>query len=94
MASPQNPITVQDILGNTYTITQNTQLNVGARSPVLGLNPRGYFQFVNSASSHYNSLQANLAHQFAKGLHFQGAYTFSKSVDPVVTSGTGVTSTR
>jgi hypothetical protein len=90
LASPQSPITVQDLSGNSYTITQNTQLNVGARSPILGLNPRGYFQFVNSATSHYNSLQANLAHQFAEGLHFQGAYTFSRSTDPVVTSGAGV----
>ena len=90
LASPQNPITVQDVFGNSYTITQNTQLNVGARSPQLGINPRGYFQFVNSATSHYNSLQANLAHQFAKGLYFQGAYTFSRSVDPVVTTGASV----
>jgi hypothetical protein len=27
---------------------------------------------------------------FAKGLHFQGAYTFSKATDPVVTTGTTV----
>jgi hypothetical protein len=90
LASAQNPITVQDVFGNTYTITQNTQLNVGARSPVLGLNPRGYFLFNNGATSRYHSLQATLAHRFAQGLHFQGAYTFSKSIDPVVTSGAGV----
>ena len=34
-------------------------------------------------------MQLNLAHQFSKGLHFQGAYTFSKSIDPVTTSGAG-----
>jgi hypothetical protein len=90
LASAQNPIVVQDVFGNTYTITQNTQLNVGARSPVLGLNPRGYFLFNNAATSKYDSLQATLVHQFAKGLHFQGAYTFSKSIDPVVTTGSGV----
>ena len=87
LASPQNPINVKDVFGNSYEITQNTQLNVGARSPQLGLNPRGYFDFVNSATSRYNSLQLNLAHRFARGLHFQGAYTFSKSIDPVTTSG-------
>ena len=85
LASPQNPIVVQG-----YTITQNTQLNVGARSPVLGLNPRGYYQFNNAATSRYNSLQATLAHQFARGFHFQGAYTFSKSIDPVVTAGAAI----
>jgi len=90
LASPQNPITVQDIYGNSYTITQNTALNVGARSPVLGLNPRGFFQFTNNATSRYNSLQVTTAHRFAKGLHFQGAYTFSKSMDPVVTNGAGI----
>jgi Carboxypeptidase regulatory-like domain len=90
LASPQNPIVVQDLYGNSYNITQNTALNVGARSPVLGLNPRGFFQFGNDATSRYNSLQATLAHQFAKGLHFQGAYTYSKSIDPVVSSGAGI----
>ncbi len=90
LASPQKPITVQDVFGNSYIITQNTQLNVGARSPILGLNPRGYFQFTNGGTSRYNSLQATLGHQFARGLHFQGAYTFSKSIDSVVTSGAGV----
>ncbi len=90
LASPQNPIVVQDVYGNSYNITQNTALNVGARSPVLGLNPRGFFQFGNDATSRYNSLQATLAHQFAKGLHFQGAYTYSKSIDPVVSSGAGI----
>lgn len=90
LASAENPIVVQDVFGNTYTITENTQFNVGARSPVLGLNPRGYFQFVNSATSRYNSLQATLAHAPMRGLHFQAAYTFSKSIDPVVTSGASI----
>jgi hypothetical protein len=88
LASPQNPITVKDAFGNTYNITQNTQLNVGARSPVLGLNPRSFFGFNNSATSRYNSLQATVAHRMAQGLHFQAAYTFSKSMDPVLTGST------
>jgi hypothetical protein len=33
------------------------------------------------ANSNYNSLQASLEKRFAKGLQFQGAYTFSKSID-------------
>jgi hypothetical protein len=90
LASPQNPIHVQDIAGNHYTITQNTVLNAAARSPVLGLNPRGFFEFSNDATSRYHSLQATLAHQFTQGLHFQGAYTFSKSVDPVVTENAAI----
>lgn len=90
LASPQNPIAIQDAFGNTYSITENTQLNVGARSPVPGLNPRGFFLFSNDATSRYNSMQVTVAHPFAKGLHFQGAYTFSKSMDPVVTNGAGI----
>ena len=90
LASPQNPISVPDAFGNTYVITQNTQLNVGARSPVLGLNPRGFFLFANSATSRYNSMEITAAHRLAKGLHFQAAYTFSKAIDPVVTTSAGV----
>ena len=91
LASPQNPITRSGCLRQLPTPSPRIlQLNLGARSPQLGLNPRGYFQFVNSATSHYNSLQATLAHQFAKGLHFQGAYTLSKSTDPVASVGAGV----
>jgi Carboxypeptidase regulatory-like domain len=33
------------------------------------------------ANSNYNSLQASLEKRFAKGLQFQAAYTFSKSID-------------
>jgi hypothetical protein len=90
LASPQNPITVQDVFNNTYVITQNTQLNVGARSPILGLNPRGFFLFDNSATSRYHSMQITAAHRLARGLHFQGAYTFSKVIDPVATVTAGV----
>ena len=90
LASPQNPITVQDVFGNTYVITQNTQLNVGARSPVLGLNPRSFALFDDSATSHYHSMQLTAAHRLAKGLYFQGDYAFSKAIDPVVTTIAGV----
>jgi len=90
LASPENPVLVQDVFGNPYTITANTQLNVGARSPIPGLNPRGFFEFSNDATSRYNSLQITVAHPFAKGLHFEGAYTYSKSMDPVVTSAAGI----
>ena len=64
-------------------ITGSTSANVDARVPVqyLGLaNNRGSFQ-TNEGNSVYHSLQATLSHQWANGLYFQGAYTWSKSID-------------
>ena len=89
LASPQHPFDVTDAFGNTYTITQKTALNVEVRSPVLGMNPRSFFYFSNAANSKYNSLQATVSHRFAKNFYFQGAYTLSKSMDPVLTTGAG-----
>jgi len=67
----------------SISITQSTPANVDARVPAqfLGLaNNRGFFQ-ENSGFSFYNSLQATISHQFTKDLYFQGAYTFSKTID-------------
>ncbi len=68
-------------------ITESTAANVDARVPVqyLGLaNSRGFFQ-ENGGGSTYHSAQLTLSHQLANSLYFQGAYTFSKSID----NGTG-----
>ena len=67
----------------SIAISNNTAANIDARVPAqyLGLaNSRGVFgtQF---GSSIYNSLQATFSHQYSSGLYFQGAYTFSKSID-------------
>ncbi len=67
----------------SISITANTSANIDARVPVqfLGLaNSRGFFQ-TQEGNSIYHSLQATLSHQFAGGLYFQGAYTFSKAID-------------
>lgn len=65
------------------------QLNVGA--PGTGLAGMPFFgQFGRTASTarydygltnNYNSLQANLSKRFARGLSFQGAYTWGKAQD-------------
>jgi carboxypeptidase family protein/TonB-dependent receptor-like protein len=67
----------------SINITGSTGDNLDARVPTLFLglaNSRGFFQ-ENSSASTYHSLQATLSHQWANGLYFQGAYTFSKSID-------------
>jgi hypothetical protein len=81
VASPANPITVKDVNGNTYTITQNTLAN----GPIRSLNPQingynGFQIFDNSAYSHYHSLQTTVSRRWSHG-YFQAAYTFSRSLD-------------
>jgi len=81
IASPTNPITVTDVNGNSYTITQSTLANGQIRSSnpqVNGYN--GYQIFDNSAYSHYNSLQTTLSRRWSNG-YFQAAYTWSRSLD-------------
>jgi Carboxypeptidase regulatory-like domain/TonB dependent receptor-like, beta-barrel len=81
IVSPQDPITVTDVNGNTYKITQNTTANGPLRSPIPAINGYGGFQiFDNSAYAHYHSLQTTVSRRWAHG-YFQAAYTWSKSTD-------------
>jgi hypothetical protein len=48
--------------------------------------PADFEDFAPNSDSHYNALQATLAHRFSKGLYFQSAYTWSKSIDDVSTA--------
>ena len=96
LASPSNPITltcgnsVAPCLtaptGTVYTITQNTAANSSARVPFLEINPSAFEAFYPNSDSEYNSLQATVSHKFSKGLYFQSAYTYSKSIDDVSTA--------
>jgi len=81
IVSPTNPITVTDVNGNSYQITQNTIANGPLRSPIPAINGYGGFQiFDNSAYAHYHSLQATVSRRWGHG-YFQAAYTWSKSTD-------------
>jgi hypothetical protein len=67
----------------SISITQSTAANINARVPAqyMGLaNSRGFFQDQSGHSS-YHSLQASLTHRLSQGLYFQGAYTYSRSID-------------
>jgi hypothetical protein len=88
IASASNPITVTDVSGQSYQITQNTIAN----GPIRSLNPQingynGFQVFDNAAYSHYNSLQTTVSRRWAHG-YFQAAYTFSKSTDATSSGNT------
>ncbi len=67
----------------SVSITGSTAANVNARVFLPFLGTQSPFSFLQENNSHssYHSLQATLIHQFAKGLYFQAAYTWSKSID-------------
>lgn len=101
LATPQNPVTVPltaagaipgygcpaaNTVGNSCQIVDSTSDNVSARAPFQGIAPADFEDFAPNSDSHYSALQATLAHHFSKGLYFQSAYTFSKSIDDVSTA--------
>ena len=84
LASPSNPITVRDMNGISYTITQNTTRNEELRHQILGLSrSRGSRYSGNIGFAKYNSLQATVSRRLQQGLYFQAAYTYSKTIDNV-----------
>jgi len=90
LATPQTPVTIGGAgctnlqgQGLSCQIVDSTAENVSARAPYLGIAPADFEDFAPNSDSHYNALQATVAHHFSKGLYFQGAYTYSKSIDDV-----------
>jgi hypothetical protein len=86
LATVANPVTIPFACGGgagTCTIMDSTAENSPARAPYLGINPADFEDFAPNSDSHYSALQATLAHRFSRGLYFQGAYTYSKSIDDV-----------
>jgi hypothetical protein len=76
--------------GNPDPILYNTVANSDARVPFLGYSSNGGLATTNtSGDSLYNSLQAQLKHQFSHGLLLQVAYTWSKGFTNVSTSEAG-----
>ena len=84
LASPSSPITVKDMNGVSYTITTNTAANEELRHQIIGLSRRRGSRYSgNIGFATYNSLQTTLSHRFGRGLYFQAAYTWSKTIDNV-----------
>lgn len=87
-ATPDNPVVLTDPNGVTYNITNNTFANGIARTPTVGLNGySGYQLFAEDAYSIYHAFQTTLSRRWGAG-YFQGAYTFSKSIDATSTGNT------
>lgn len=84
VASPSSPISVRDINGNSYTITANTTNNEELRHQIVGLSrKRGSRYSSNIGFAIYNSLQFTVSRRLQRGLYFQAAYTYSKTIDNV-----------
>jgi len=93
LATPQTPVTVPgagcanlQAQGLSCTIVDTTVENASSRAPYIGIAPGDFEDFAPNSDSHYSALQATLAHHFGKGLYFQSAYTYSKSIDDVSTA--------
>lgn len=61
--------------------TANTVANVQTRVPYQGYSSSGLTQIQSEGASWYNDLEATLRKQFGRGMTFQAAYTFSKTLD-------------
>jgi len=72
LASLDNPIN---------GMTENSLGNVARRVPVLGLAPTGLRQLETAGDLWHNALLASITRRFRRGLQFQGAYTFGKTLD-------------
>jgi hypothetical protein len=84
VASPSSPVTVRDINGVTYTITTNTANNEELRHQIVGLSrKRGSRYSGNIGFAIYNSFQLTVSRRLQRGLYFQAAYTYSKTIDNV-----------
>ncbi len=81
LANAAHPITVGGLNGVPQTvITDNTLANANARVGILGFSPQGLNTVTENGHSSYNAFVLTLKRQMGN-LFFQGAYTFSKSID-------------
>ena len=90
VATPQHPVILPGAAcgggAGQCVVVDTTAENASARSPFYALAPSAYEAFAPNSDSHYNALEATLAHHFGNGLYWQTAYTFAKSIDDVSTA--------
>lgn len=84
LASPTSQITVKDMNGVNWTITNNTLANEAVRSLALGVSRRAGERIDGDiGTAIYHSGQLTVSHRFGKGLYFQAGYTYAKVIDNV-----------
>ncbi len=85
-AANPNPITANIVGNNAFGVPQS---NINERVNYLGFAPAGVAETDTLGDHLYNSLQAQLRHQFSNGLLLQVAYTWSKELTNINTSAAG-----
>ena len=73
-----NPIPFNDP-ANATPVTVNTTQNTNARVSYLGYSAGGLTATNTVGDAHYNSLQAELRHNFSNGMLLQASYTWSRN---------------
>jgi len=76
------------------TIGGGQVINFEARVPILGFNVPEALQLLSNGESSYHGAQFSLSQRLTRGLHFNAAYTWSRSIDtsssdPGSTAGSG-----
>jgi hypothetical protein len=68
------------VTGSINGLTTNTAANAKGRVPYLGFQPTGLQQHAFDGIYNYSSLQVTIRKNFSRGLGFQAAYTWSKTL--------------
>ncbi len=84
-----NPIPFNDP-ANATPVTVNTTQNVPARVSYLGYSAGGLTATNTLGDALYNSLQAQLRHNFSNGMLLQASYTWSKNLTDVNSAEPGL----
>ena len=88
---PANPIATQVTtnVGNCFACGPPQFSNINNRVAYLGFGPGGVATTNTNGDALYNSLQAELRHQFSHGLLIQASYTWSQGITNVNTAEAG-----
>ncbi len=82
--------TVTGRIDNNLSAANGTVINFEARVPILGFNVPEALLLQSKGYSNYHGAQFSLTKRLSKGLQFNVAYTFSKSID-IMSSDPGST---